>query len=42
MLVDVRTPEERAVSKLPGPVLTAEEYDTQKESLKDKLAVCYW
>ena len=42
VLIDVRTPEEREVSRIPGKVLTPAEFDQQKGSLKEQTAVCYW
>ena len=42
VLVDVRTPEERQVSHIPGRVLTPDEFEAQKAELKDVTAVCYW
>lgn len=42
VLIDVRTPEERQVSQIPGRVLTPEEYNAQKEGFKEATAVCYW
>lgn len=42
VLIDVRTPEERAVSRIPGTVLTKEEFESVKEKLKDKQLVVYW
>ncbi len=42
VLIDVRTPEEREVSQIPGKVLTPAEFDAQKVSLKNVTAVCYW
>ena len=42
VLVDVRTPEERGVSQIPGKVLTPEEFEKQKADFTDFTAVCYW
>ena len=42
VLIDVRTPEERNVSQIPGKVLTPAEFEAQKDSLKEATAVCYW
>lgn len=42
VLVDARTAGEQDVSKLPGNVLTKEEFEKQKDSLKDKQLICYW
>lgn len=42
VLIDVRTIEERQISQLPGRVLTPEEFDAQKDSLKKVTTVCYW
>lgn len=42
ILIDVRTPEERQVSQIPGLVLTPAEFDEKKADLKQTTAVCYW
>ena len=42
VLVDVRTPEERDVSQIPGTVLTQDEVEKQKADFADFTAVCYW
>jgi len=41
VLVDVRTPEERQVSQIPGRVLSPAAFDAQKAELKGTTAVCY-
>ena len=40
VLVDVRTPEERAVSMIPGAI-TEEEFAAQKEQLKDRPVIAH-
>ncbi len=42
LLIDVRTPGEQEVSKLPGRVLTKEEFEPKKDSLKADQLVVYW
>jgi rhodanese-related sulfurtransferase len=42
ILVDVRTPGEQAVSRLPGNVLTKEEFEQRKDSLDNPRIVVYW
>ncbi|KAK9811823.1 hypothetical protein WJX72_010871 [[Myrmecia] bisecta] len=41
MLIDVRTPEEQQVSRIPGPCMTAEEFDQRKADFKHYTIVTY-
>ncbi|MBI1355612.1 MAG: hypothetical protein GC160_14840 [Acidobacteria bacterium] len=40
VFVDIRTPEEQAVSKIPG-ALTAEQFESDRESYRGRLVVAY-
>ena len=43
VLLDVRTPDERAVSQIPGaPVLSSEQFAQRREEFRDSAVVCYW
>lgn len=43
VLIDVRNKEEQRVSMISeNNVITKEAYDRQKESYKDRTALCYW
>lgn len=41
IMVDTRTDEERAVSRIPGTVLSKEEFEGQKANFRNKTVVAY-
>ena len=42
ILLDVRTPDEQAVSVIAGPVVVKSDFEQNKEQYRDRQLVAYW